>query len=65
MKDISRKEFIKTVGLMGTSMIFFNGCDFGGGTTATVENGGVSVTEIESGEDLFAEHQAYPGRDRY
>ncbi len=54
MKDISRKEFIKTVGLMGTSMIFFNGCDFGNEPAATAENGGVSVAEIESGEDLFA-----------
>ena len=53
MREISRKQFISQVGVIGTSVVFLNGCDLIGDSSAGNSTGGVIIDKVLDKEDIF------------
>lgn len=53
MKDITRKQFIGRVGVLGTSIALLNSCNFLFNSDDAVTSAGISIDAIEGGEDVF------------
>jgi ethanolamine ammonia-lyase large subunit len=62
MKDITRKQFIGQIGVVGASFVLFNGCDLiGGGKKKTAVASGVVIDAIKEQETIFSYIQRVKG----
>ena len=54
MKDITRKQFIGRVGVLGTSIALLNSCNFLFSSDDATNFSGLSIQSITEGEDVFS-----------
>jgi ethanolamine ammonia-lyase large subunit len=63
MKDISRKQFIGHIGILGASLILFDSCDFAAGNKdRAIAGEGVVIESIKNGETVFSYMQRIKGK---
>lgn len=54
MKKVNRKQFIVRAGAIGTSLFFFNSCDFMSSTQQTSTAKGLNIDLLKDNEDIFS-----------